>query len=62
MRSNGEVRKCVFCRKEIVSFNRHRNSCYECKAKYPYVPAPPAGQGGGEPFNRRLLIDGKQGK
>lgn len=56
------IGKCKFCGKDIVSFNKHRTSCYECKEKYAYVPAPPADKGGGEPFNRRLVVDGRQGK
>lgn len=45
------MKNCKYCGEPINSNNRHRNSCYDCKVKYPYVAVQ-----GGDPFNRKELI------
>ena len=30
------MKECKVCGSPINSKNRHRNHCYDCKAKYPY--------------------------
>jgi hypothetical protein len=47
---------CVYCKKPIKSFNKHKKRCDECMIKYPYVASPK----GSPPFVRPRSKDVKE--